>query len=228
VATPEPVEHSRRLVRAAEAELVRLHGESREVEVAIGRLRRSLDEAQSRRDALLDRIRVLTELAGGSEALAGRAADQSNVVAFPEPATEPPHGYLRGSEIREVAVRVLRSVQPSPRPIHYSGWFELVRDAGYGVAGRDPLATFLTQIGRSPVVVRGEEPGTYVLDDNAPRDLHAELDRLNSELLALHNGQQTIEEIASARERRSELVTRISRVERALEEALQVFADQPE
>lgn len=223
MATPEPVEHSKRLVRAAEAELVRLRGERQQAAALAVRLRESLEDAEARRAALDERIKVLIDLVGDSEPLAGRAAD--NVVAFPEPASEPARGYLRGYEIRETAVRLLRRAQARAAPIHYSDWFDLLKEAGYGIAARDPLATFLTQIGRSPVVVRGEEPGIYVLDENAPRVLRDQLDELNQELLALHNGQQTIEEIASSRERRSELVTRISRIERALEEALNVLSD---
>ena len=228
MATPEPVEHSKRLVRAAEAEFVRLRGERRQLDTVVTRLRDSLEKAEARRAALDERIRVLAELAGNAEPPTPRAADHdSNVVTLPELGSEPEHGYLRGYEIREAAVRVLRNLHPSPRQIHYSDWFDLVRAAGYDIAGRDPLATFLTQVSRSPVVIRSDQPGTYLLDEEAPQALREELDELNKELLALHNGQQTIEEIATARDRRSDLVTRISRIERALEEALLALADFP-
>jgi hypothetical protein len=40
------------------------------------------------------------------------------------------------------------------------------------------------------------------------------------ELLALHQGQQMIEQISSARDRRRELITEIARTERYLEEAI--------
>lgn len=224
MATPEPVEHSKRLVRAAAAELVRLRGERRQVAALAERLRESLDEAEARGAALDERINVLVALAGDGEVLPGRAAGD-NVIAFPDASSEPARGYLRGFEIREAAVRVLRRAQAAPAPIHYTDWFALFQEAGYGIAGLDPLSTFLTQIGRSPVVVRSEEPGTYLLDEQAPQLLREQLDQLNEELLGLHGGQQTIEQIASSRERRSELVTRISRIERALEEALQVMND---
>jgi hypothetical protein len=49
--------------------------------------------------------------------------------------------------------------------IHYRDWFELVQEDGVEIVGKDPLATFLTQITRSPVVVRvDEEQGVYALD----------------------------------------------------------------
>jgi len=185
----------------------------------VARVRESLAETEARADHLRQRISVLCELAGDQETLAGRA-DEDNVVRFPEHATEPEHGYLRGQEIRRTAVRLLGELRGDQRPIHYAEWFTLLQEAGYGISGRDPSANFLTQVGRSPVVVRSDEPGTYLLDLAAPKRLREQLDTLNTELLALHNGQQTIEEIASARERRNELVAAITRIERALEEAL--------
>jgi len=63
----------------------------------------------------------------------------------------------------------------------------------------------------------------YALDLDAPARLRHRLHVLRRELVALHEGQQTIEEIASVRERRGELTKEYSRVERALEEALEAF-----
>jgi len=57
----------------------------------------------------------------------------------------------------------------------------------------------------------------YALDLDAVAQLRERPRRLHDELLALHRGQQTIEEIASARERRAELTAESARVERALE-----------
>jgi hypothetical protein len=220
VATPEPLEHSRRLVKAAQAERVRLERElHREVE-NLGRLRRSLENADKRADQLRERLSLLSTFADGEEPLAGRAASD-NVVRFPEADVEPPHGYLKGQAIRILAVRLLIERGLEAKPIHYSQWFSLLRDAGYDISARDPLATFLTQIGRSPVVSRGSEAGVYLLDLTAPERLSVQLNELNAELLALHHGQQTIAEIADVRERRGELVAAISRVERELEEAIE-------
>jgi hypothetical protein len=78
----------------------------------------------------------------------------------------------------------------------------------------------LTQISRSALVSRADRPGVYALDLDAPVHLRERLSHLHAELLALHDGQQTLEAIVSARERRDELLNEIARTERALEEAL--------
>lgn len=72
---------------------------------------------------------------------------------------------LQGQRIREEATRILLERRGLNRPIHYREWFELLENCGVSVAGKDPLATFLTQISRSPVVARNPDgPGMYELD----------------------------------------------------------------
>jgi hypothetical protein len=74
------------------------------------------------------------------------------------------HGELRGKRLREIAVQLLRETRGDGAVIHYREWFDLVLEAGGKVAGRDPLATFLTQIARAPDVI-SERPrsGLYRL-----------------------------------------------------------------
>ena len=55
-----------------------------------------------------------------------------------------------GPDIREVAVRLL--VDNGREAMHYREWYELLERAGHEIAGKDPLAVFLTQISRSPAV----------------------------------------------------------------------------
>lgn len=62
------------------------------------------------------------------------------------------HGELRGRRLQEIAVELLRAKRDAGSVIHYREWFELLAEAGLQVAGRDPLASFLTQIARSPSV----------------------------------------------------------------------------
>lgn len=71
---------------------------------------------------------------------------------------------LRGRRLQEVAVGILRTRAADRRPVHYREWFAYLRAEGYEVAGRDPLATFLTQISRAEGVERvGVRQGLYRL-----------------------------------------------------------------
>ena len=71
---------------------------------------------------------------------------------------------LRGRRLQEVAIEILRSRAADRRPVHYREWFAYLRADGYEVAGRDPLATFLTQISRAEGVERvGVRRGLYRL-----------------------------------------------------------------
>jgi hypothetical protein len=222
MATPEPIESSERLARAASAELSRLQKVLDRVERKELTLRRQLTEITSEAGEIRQRIALVERLAGDREALAGRPANEHrNVVPFRPPTAEPLNGFLRGSMIRVIAVRLLAGTASAARPIHYLDWLRLLEEAGYGIKGQDPGAALLTQLGRSPVVVKADAPGTYILDHEAPRRLREQLDHQSSELLSLHQGQQTIDAITSTRERRGELVIAIGRTERALEESIE-------
>jgi hypothetical protein len=71
---------------------------------------------------------------------------------------------LRGQRLREVAIGILRNELGAGESIHYRDWFRLVRGAGHRVAGKDPMATFLTQVSRSDAVEpMGARSGRYRL-----------------------------------------------------------------
>jgi hypothetical protein len=71
---------------------------------------------------------------------------------------------LRGQRLERIAVGLLRDQRNCGDAIHYREWFGLVRVAGYEVAGKDPLATFLTQMRRSQAVEPvGRRSGLYRL-----------------------------------------------------------------
>ena len=73
-------------------------------------------------------------------------------------------GRLRGQRLQEIAIRVLEEHLGRGSEIHYRQWFALLRDNGYRVAGRDPLATFLSQISRAEAVESaGNRSGRYRL-----------------------------------------------------------------
>jgi len=216
MATPEPAEPSRRLVQAAAAERMRLAADLERTMQEAAALHERAENLKRRASTIRQRLQLLDQLSSQDEKAPGTAARPQLV---PE-AAEPMNGWLRGQAIRQAAVQLLTTRTDHSQPIHYMEWLELLQAAGYGIKGRDPAAAFLTQISRSPVVVRADAPGTYRLDLEAPLPLRERLIALNDELLALHHGQQTIEEIASARDRRTELITEITQVERRLEEAV--------
>lgn len=56
---------------------------------------------------------------------------------------------LRGKRLRDVAVQVLRARRHAGSVIHYTEWFDLVAEAGVKVGGKNPVATFLTQIAQA-------------------------------------------------------------------------------
>lgn len=62
------------------------------------------------------------------------------------------HGELRGRQLQEIAVQLLREKKGIGAVVHYRDWYGLLVDAGGRVAGKNPVATFLTQVARAPNV----------------------------------------------------------------------------
>ena len=140
-----------------------------------------------------------------------------------------PAAILRGPAIRAAAVRVLLAHPRRPEALHYREWFGLLADAGYSVAGKDPLAVFLTQLSRSPLVRRGTQSGVYELELQAPAGLRRRLHELQSqlrELTATPSSETT--DLSSVRSRRMALNLEITKVEKALEEAEATLGKGPE
>jgi hypothetical protein len=61
-------------------------------------------------------------------------------------------GELRGRRLREIAIQLLRQRRAPGEVVHYREWYELLTGIGIRVAGKDPLATFLTQVSQAPEV----------------------------------------------------------------------------
>ncbi len=134
-------------------------------------------------------------------------------------------GILRGPAIREAAVKMVVAQPQRIEALHYRRWYELLQEAGYAVAGKDPVAVFLTQVSRSPVVRKATEPGVYELDRQAPLRIRQRLERLQSELRELAaTTPSAASDLAAVRGHRHELDLAISQHERALEEALRVLS----
>lgn len=207
---PEP---SASLVRAVQAEDARL---SRALEVLDQRrsaLQAELAALDDERRELQGRRRLLAQVAG-----ADLEPPQLNAPVA--------HTQLRGRELRHVAGRLLWNLQRD-REMHYREWFEHVLAAGYAVGGKDPAASFLTNIRDSPAVVRGSSAGHYRIDAQAASrvrearsEIVAELQDLESRMAALRNkptsGLTDPSELERLRAHQQELRTRLRRI--ALEE----------
>jgi hypothetical protein len=203
---PEP---SARLVRAVAAERAelerhraRLATEADALRAALARIEHGLLEIDQR-CGLLDRL--------------APAPAPPEVEPAPAPDDGEDRGgakILRGPDIREAAVTLL--VDHGREALHYRQWYELLERAGHQIAGKDPLAVFLTQLSRSPAVRRGTRAGVYELDRGAAHRLRHEIDALQRELSALP--ATGTHDAAVIRARRGRLNTEISRAERALEE----------
>lgn len=114
-------------------------------------------EVVSRLEALerqRDRLRELLDVLDAQVAETARLLLRIDEVrgAAPQLSLDTVDSTLRGQRVREVAVQILRTRCGVGQSIHYVDWYELVRGAGFTVAGRDPLAAFLTQVSRAPEV----------------------------------------------------------------------------
>jgi hypothetical protein len=126
-------------------ELARSIGEQRE---RAERLRALADQATAQAEEQEHALRDLGELLGIDPQLRLEELDVR----------------LRGQRLQEIAVRVLSERHPAGEPIHYKQWYALLREAGYAVGGKEPLATFLAAIARSKRVrAVGRRSGLYVV-----------------------------------------------------------------
>lgn len=219
------MEPSARLLRAVVAERTTLERQRAQLAREANSLRASLARIEAglaEIDALCVRLDGFAPGATADEAVEDTAARVSKAgqALIRNAASDADSGRaegaartLRGPAIREVAVALL--VADGRDALHYREWFDLLTREGYDVAGKDPLAVFLTQITRSPSVRKGARPGEYALDRGAPQRLQLQLSRLLDELAALPARTSDLTEL---RTRRAQLNHEIAKVEKALEE----------
>lgn len=228
--SPTDAEPSSRLFRAAVAErqsLARQRERLREARNEVLAELQRIDETLgtlSEREMLLDR---LVPVVPGSIRLS--TTDSGCLLANPAP---PPPSQdeprfdehtagkrvLRGPSIRETAVRLVVT-HGRIEALHYRTWFQMLAEAGYTVVGKDPLAVFLTQISRSPVVRKTTQSGVYELDVEAPTRLRRKIADMHDELRELTMRSSDTADLREIRARRKELTAAIGHTERALEEA---------
>jgi hypothetical protein len=129
------------------------------------------------------------------------------------------------------AVEVLAELRGPSFPIHYKDWFELLQSAGHEVQGQDPLATFLAQVTRSPVV-KSAAPnrGVYVLDPEGAseratatlREAELDLARAHAALNRQRGDTEAAETAPAAHER---LARAFAEARRAHRSAIRVVAE---
>jgi len=126
-----------------------------------GRIQDQRQQADRLRE-LADRIEEQT---AGDEAL---LLEMEEILGLaPQMRFEALDRRLGGRRLREIAVEVLERQPDSGREIHYRDWYALLEAAGYQVAGRDPLATFLAAVRRiERVQAIGHRSGLYQLIAN--------------------------------------------------------------
>lgn len=215
---------SKRFRRAAEAERSKLLNEHRRLAADHERLLAEARRVEASMQEVDSQVRALTEMLGTE----GDAEQVELPVERAQAIVEHLDGLnaarlLAGPAIREVAVQVLLRQPEYIEAIHYRRWYELLTEAGYAVAGKNPHAVFLTQLSRSPVVCKSGQSGVYELDRQAPLRLRQRFERLQSELLDLSSTPVGDGAANANATKRRELTSAISQTEKALEEALRVL-----
>ena len=144
----EPAPLSPELRAAAEAER----------QVALERIEGLRAQAQ--------RLRAVSDAAENDLAAAVRLLGQLEEILgiTPQMSISQVDEVLRGQRLRQVAIQVLKRRRGETATVHYREWYELLVADGHRVAGKDPVATFLTQLSRAPEVEPvGRRTGMYRL-----------------------------------------------------------------
>lgn len=212
--SPRPSARFLRAVAAEQSDLARRRDELLEQRRL---LQAQLDEIDATVGEVDERLLLIHRLTGEDPEQQRGMAGTAPVTPTQEAGRDE---LLRGPAIRVTAIRVLLAHPRRPEAMHYREWFGLVADAGYQVAGKDPLAVFLTQLSRSPLVRRGTQSGVYELDRDAPDRLRRDLETLQSQLRALTAAPpSSTATLGSIRSQRTALNLEIGKLEKALEEA---------
>jgi hypothetical protein len=167
------------------------------------------------RGATLPRVAPRRDVGGSSRAAPDSESDGASAEV------EAAGAVLRGPRIREVAVRLLVE-RGTWGALHHRDWYALLVAAGYEIAGKDPLAVFLTQLTRSPAVRRSGAPGVYEVDRGASAREAARLAELQRELRTL-TAAVPAADLTAIRA----VMAEITRAERALAELTRVLGPAP-
>lgn len=132
-------------------------------------LRTEYRATQAAVDDALERARRLRRLAdeADQEAERGKRAmsEIGSLLGFaPQLSMDALDERLRGRRLQEIAIQVLVERHGTREPIHYRRWYDLLREAGHLIGGKDPVASFLATVSRAPDVERvGGRSGLYLV-----------------------------------------------------------------
>lgn len=186
-------------------------------------LRAQLAEVDAELETYVRRVRLLEELVFVEQ------AEPTTDVAGARARSV--RRAIKGTELRRVAGRQLWDAQ-GEQEVHYREWFERLIAAGYAIGGKDPLASFLTNIRDSPAVARGSKQGYYKLDPGSVSPLEQQLSEVQAELADVDRSidvayadVERSTRIDALRQHRSHLRQTMKRVEARLDEVRYVFQD---
>jgi hypothetical protein len=113
-----------------------------------------------------ERLHALADAADDDLAAAIRLLQQLDEILgiAPQMSISQVDEVLRGQRLRQVAILVLTCRRGKAATVHYREWYDLLVADGHRIAGKDPVATFLTQMSRAPEVEPvGRRTGMYRL-----------------------------------------------------------------
>jgi hypothetical protein len=200
--------HERERIRRAQGRLAERRASLQEELARIEREIESLEQRATLLDQLTGEEGALLVGAGASIA-AGEGGPRT----------------LRGRPLREQAARLLYLRHGAGQLVHYRQWFDELLAEGWDISGKDPLASFLTNVTRAPLVERGEAPGTYQLDlsrADAYRQRLAEQQAELRDLMTLLS--QEVNPAEHLREHRTRLLASVRHLEAAVAEIERVLA----
>jgi uncharacterized protein (UPF0335 family) len=190
---------------------------AREIELLAERRER----LRHRQDDLRERLRDLDD---ELSALDKRQHDLDRLLGDElAPTAASPPRLLGGATLRRRAVAHLLATGQH-HDIHYRTWYEQLAADGLLIRGANPAATFLTNITRSPLITRGERPGTYRLIPHAAQRIDTLLVKARHRLHAT-----TVAGTDSSAQRPEQLralINRLERLQREIAECRRIAAEQ--
>jgi hypothetical protein len=122
-------------------------------------LRQEHERLSGRVEELRERAERLRALADGAEEMATQEERYLREIEgllgiAPQLRLETLSRRLRGQRLQEVAIEILDRHLGPGEAIHYREWYDLLVAAGHQITGKNPIATFLAQIGRADEIER--------------------------------------------------------------------------